>query len=93
MMELPEPFPESLSAVNEAEIVGVGCDDMDQFAEMLVSDVNGLVRHLGADGSRIVPFFGKRLAAEDVGAVMLGELLLHGLDLARTLNRPWEIAR
>jgi hypothetical protein len=93
MMDRPEPFPESLSAVNEAAIRAVGCGDLDQLADMLVSDVDDLVAHLGDDGSRPVPFFGMTHTAEAVGAVMLGELLLHGLDLARALRRPWVIGR
>lgn len=93
MMERPEPFPQSLSAMNESEIRAVGCQDLDQLADMLVADVDELVAHLGDDGARPVPFFGMRHTAEAVGAVMLGELLLHGLDLARALRRRWVIGR
>jgi uncharacterized protein (TIGR03083 family) len=93
MMERPEPFPQSLSAMNEAEIRAVGCTDLDQLADMLVADVDELSARLGHDGARPVPFFGMTHTAEGAGAVMLGELLLHGLDLARALRRRWVIGR
>jgi SCP-2 sterol transfer family len=93
MMESPEPFPESLSALDEAEIRAVRCSDVDELADMLVSAVDDLVGYLGDDGSRPVPFFGMKHTAEAVGALMLGELLLHGFDLARALRRPWVIGR
>lgn len=93
MMEHPEPFPANLSAVNEAEIRAVGSDDLRDLGEMLVADVEELLRRLGHDGSAPVRFFSMQHTAEGIGAVMLGELLLHGLDLARTVDRPWDISR
>lgn len=93
MMQHPEPFPDSLSALNEAEIHAVGSDDLHELAEMLIADVEELLRCLGLDGAASVPFFSMQHTAEGVGAVMLGELLLHGLDLAHTLDRPWDISR
>ncbi len=93
MMERPEPFPDSLSAMNDAEIRAVGSEDLHELADMLVADVEDLLRHLGTDGSAPVPFFSMQHTAQGLAAVMLGELLLHGLDLARTLDRPWDISR
>ena len=93
MMEQPEPFPASLSAVNETEIRAVASEDLHELADTLLADVEELLRHLGDDGSASVPFFSMQHTAQGVGAVMLGELLLHGLDLARTLDRPWDISR
>lgn len=93
MMKEPEPFPDSLSAVNEVEIRAVECDDVNQLAGMLMSDVEALLRQLGDDASASVPFFGMEHTTEGVGAVMLAELLLHGFDLARTVDQPWRISR
>ena len=93
MLETPEPLPESLSAVNDDEIRAVGSTDPQQLAESLVSEVAELVRVLGDDGDRAVPFFGMRHTVQGMGGVMLGELLLHGLDLAGPLRRPWPIRR
>jgi uncharacterized protein (TIGR03083 family) len=91
MMETPEPFPDSLSALNDDDIRAVGYTDPQQLAGLLVSEVSELVGVLGNDGDRAVPFFGMRHTAQGIGGVMLGELLLHGLDLARPLQRPWPI--
>jgi len=93
MMETPEPFPESLSVVNDDEIRSVGSTDPQQLAGQLVSDVAELIRVLDDDGDRAVPFFGMHHTVQGIGGVMLGELLLHGLDLARPLRRPWPIRR
>jgi hypothetical protein len=91
MMETPEPFPDSLSALNDDEIRAVDSTDPKQLAGLLVSEVGELVGVLGDDGDRAVSFFGMHHTVQGVGGVMLGELLLHGFDLARPLRRPWPI--
>jgi hypothetical protein len=58
---------------------------------VLVSNTRDLMAELGEDGDRPVPFFGMQHTAAGVGGVLLGELLVHGLDLARTFHRPWTI--
>jgi len=91
MLARPIPFPESLSAMNDAEIAALGIRDPDQLAGLLESDTAELLRVLGYAGDRVVAFFGMNHTVEGVGGVMLGELLLHGLDLARLTKRPWPI--
>jgi len=85
------PFPESLSALNEADLVAVGTLDPAELADLLEAETSNLLERLGEDGDQPVPFFGMRHTALGVGGILLGELLLHGLDLARALGRPWRI--
>jgi hypothetical protein len=75
------------------EIRTVGCDDLDQLADLLVAEVDDLLEQLGDDGSRPVPFFGMEHSVAGLGGVLLGELLLHGLDRARPQERPWTITK
>jgi uncharacterized protein (TIGR03083 family) len=85
------PFPESMSALNEAELRAVGIAATAELADLLVTETGELVAELGEDGDRAVPFFGMQHTVAGVAGVWLGELLVHGLDLARTLGRPWQI--
>lgn len=85
------PFPKSLSALNEAELREVGTTDPAELADLLDAGIADLLNALGGDGDRPVPFFGMEHTVSGVGGVMLGELLVHGLDLTRMLGRPWVI--
>jgi uncharacterized protein (TIGR03083 family) len=85
------PFPDSLSALNEQELVAVGTSDLGVLADRLESETADLLAVLGDDGDRPVLFFGMQHTAAGVGGIWLGELLLHGRDLARGLSRPWVI--
>lgn len=87
------PFPEKLSALNEAEIDAVGVTDPQELGDLLESETAQLLVLLGNNGNRAVPFFGMQHTVAGVGGVLLGELLLHGLDLARALRKPWRLRR
>jgi uncharacterized protein (TIGR03083 family) len=93
MTEKEVPFPERLSAMNEAEIDAVGVTNPQELADLLEAETAQLLDVLGNDGNRVVPFFGMKHTVAGVGGVMLGELLLHGLDLARALGKPWHLRR
>lgn len=55
--------------------------------------IAGLLDALGADGQRRVWYFTVAHTAAGIGAIMLTELLMHGLDLARANRQPWPITR
>lgn len=93
MLEGGMPFPESLSALNDAELDAVGTKDPAELANRLESETTNLLARLGDDGDQPVPFFGMQHTAAGVGGILLGELLVHGLDLARALDQPWVIRR
>jgi uncharacterized protein (TIGR03083 family) len=86
----PHPFPDSLAAENQREIDAVPERDPAALAALLESEVAELLVALGGDGDRTVWYFTVPHTAYGVGASMLSELLLHGLDLARG---PWPISR
>jgi uncharacterized protein (TIGR03083 family) len=91
MIDEPQDFPTSLTAMNEVELDAIGLNNPDELADRLRTDVHELLEVLGDDGERAVPFFSQTLTARHVGAVLYGEVLLHGLDLARTVGAGWSI--
>lgn len=91
MIDESQDFPASLTAMNEVELKAIGLGKSDELADCLRTDVDLLLENLGDDGEQAVPFFSLTLTAMHVGAVLYGELLLHGLDLARTVGASWSI--
>lgn len=87
----PQPLPNSLAADNERELAAVPERDPRALADLLTTEVAELLDMLGTDGQRTVYYFTIRHTAAGVGSIMLTELLVHGLDLARAIRRPWPI--
>lgn len=84
-------FPERVSALNQAEIEAIGPQDPKQLADLLEADTAELLNQLGHDGDRTVLFYGMQYSVVGVGGVLLGELLVHGRDLARMLGKAWAL--
>jgi uncharacterized protein (TIGR03083 family) len=93
MAGAPHPFPASLSAENQRELAAVPQRDPAALADRLEAEVAALLAAFGDDGQRRVWYFTVPHTAAGVGASLLSELLLHGLDLARASGRPWPITR
>lgn len=91
MMAAREPFPDSLAAMNEAEIEAISVRNPADLASRLKGGVRELVGLFGNDGTRPIPFFGMDQTVDGVAGVLLGELLLHGLDLAKVTGAAWTI--
>ena len=74
---------------------------LDQFPERDLTTLAGIIEdraaeaadRLGNDPTRRLYTFTVARTAASYGAVLLGELLVHGWDLARTLHRPWKISK
>ena len=84
-------FPERVSALNQAEIEAIGPQDPKQLADLLEADTAELLNQLSDDGDRAVRFYGMQYSVVGVGGCLLGELLVHGRDLARMLGRTWAL--
>ncbi len=91
VIETPEPFPASLAEMNQREIDALGIEDLDVLADLLHSQTVALLDILGDDPDRLVPFFEIELPVRGLCGVLLGEYLLHGLDLADHLDVQWQI--
>ena len=82
---------ESMADANAKDISDLGERDLAQLARLLVEDDEAALRAYGTDGDRPVQWTQYEMRARDGVAIWLGELLIHGLDLARTLGREWSI--
>jgi hypothetical protein len=82
----------SLAVYNDGEIAALGLRAPDALAELLLEGNEEVVSVYGRDLDRIVEWPQYRARARDSLRVWFGELLVHGLDLARTLDEPWPIA-
>ena len=93
MAQTPQPFPASLSAENQREVAAVSESDLRALATLLEVEVAALLAAFGGDGEQPVWYFTMAHTVAGVGAILLGELLVHGLDLARASQRSWPITR
>ena len=88
----PEPGVD-LTEVNLDRIAQVGERDPAVLADLLVEEARGVLAETAGQSAHLAyPFYGGSTATLAAGtAILLGEYLLHGLDLARSLGRPWRI--
>lgn len=93
MVQTPQPFPASLSADNQRAMAAVSERDPGALADLLEADIAALLEAFGDDGEQPTWYFTVQHTVSGVGAIMLSELLLHGLDLARACGRSWPITR
>lgn len=93
MAQTSQPFPASLSADNQREVAAVSERDPGALADLLEVEVTTLLEAFGDDGEQPTWYFTVEHTVAGIGAILLSELLLHGLDLARACQRPWPITR
>jgi hypothetical protein len=83
------------AAYNAAELARFGERDTRRLADLLVPCADAFldaaaVRH---DGERILTGTGLSMTVPTMTAALLGEQLIHGLDIARAARIPWPISR
>lgn len=93
MAQGPQPLPASLARDNHQALAAVPERDPDTLADLLTADVTTLLDTLGPDGRQRAWYFTLPHTVAGLGAILLTELLMHGLDLARALRQPWPITR
>lgn len=82
-----------LAAYNARELDEETERDPEELAAILASENEAVLDAYGADGDRGVRWYEVETSVDRAAAIWLGELLVHGLDLARTLGRGWPIHR
>jgi uncharacterized protein (TIGR03083 family) len=84
-----------LAARNQRKLGKVREKDPSDIARATRDELDAFVREASSQPSdaRFAAEVGPSLAVAEMGGVLLGEILVHGYDVARTLGRPWPIAR
>ncbi|MGH3932296.1 MAG: maleylpyruvate isomerase N-terminal domain-containing protein [Pseudonocardiaceae bacterium] len=93
MAQRSQPFPASLSAESHREVAAVAERAPEALADLLEVEVAALLEAFGDNGEQPVWYFTVEHTVVGVGGILLGELLLHGLDLARACQRSWPVTR
>jgi len=86
--------PDLLPALNDDEIRALGAPSMAELADRLGRDLAALceqIRGYGVDAPAFRFHGGGRIAADQALGILLGELVVHGHDVAGALGRPWAI--
>jgi uncharacterized protein (TIGR03083 family) len=86
--------PREVAALNDRQLHELDNVPIDDLANQLEREIRSVSERVRGYGSRIpeFQFHGGAIVPADLAlGVLLGELVIHGWDLAQTLNRPWEI--
>jgi uncharacterized protein (TIGR03083 family) len=88
------PLDRPMAEINAVEMDEVGTLEPAKLAELLErSNVEFLDATAGASGADRFVWFDVPMTVAEASGIYLGELLVHGHDLATTLGQPWEIDR
>jgi uncharacterized protein (TIGR03083 family) len=86
--------PRELGALNDAQIEALGEPGMEELAAGLRRELAALAAQVRAYGAAPPSFTfhgGEQVAADVALGILLGELVVHGWDVARATGRPWPI--
>jgi len=88
------PDPRDLAALNDTQIGALADLDMAELAARLRRDLTALAAQLRTYGTAPPSFTfhgGEPVAADVALGILLGELVVHGWDIARAVAHPWPI--
>jgi uncharacterized protein (TIGR03083 family) len=88
------PDPRDLAALNDTQIQALADLDMAELAATLRRDLTALAAQFRAYGTAPPTFRfhgGEPVAADVALGILLGELVVHGWDIARAVAHPWPI--
>lgn len=91
-----EETPSGRSAVaNATQLSEFTERDLSRLADMLVPAADDFIAAAGRRGAdeRFLTPNGLSMATPTMATALLGEQLIHGLDIARAVNSPWQISR
>ncbi len=86
--------PLDLPALNHDQIAALGASTVGDLAASLRRELATLQAQIQGYGNNMPSFRfhgGERVRADIALGILLGELLVHGWDVARALRRPWPI--
>lgn len=86
--------PRDLGALNDAQIEALAGLDVRELAARLRGDLTALAAQVRAYGGAPPSFTfhgGVEVAADVALGILLGELVVHGWDIARVTGHPWPI--
>jgi uncharacterized protein (TIGR03083 family) len=98
LSNIPDGSPaKARAAVNDRHLIDVAERDPRRLADMLEETAAGYLAAASAvgtpEGVAILTADGLVLEPAVMTCLLLGEQLVHGLDIARAANRPWRIGR
>jgi uncharacterized protein (TIGR03083 family) len=84
---------EGIAAFNEERLRGHAAEELPQLADRIEGGMKETVEELrGAGAERVVPWIGGvQITTGDLAGIILGELLVHGHDVARAAGGSWSI--
>jgi uncharacterized protein (TIGR03083 family) len=88
------PVVDDLAGLNDREIAALGHHDVGRLATELRASLAALYATVDGfgDAQPVYRFHGGRKVAADVAlGILLGELVVHGYDIAEAVGRPWTI--
>lgn len=88
------PTPDGVAGLNDEQIAALGTASAGELAARMQRDLAALRAQIEGYGDQMPTFRfhgGEQIRADIALGILLGELVVHGHDVARALGRPWPI--
>ncbi len=93
-LELPDfSQPSSVEEFSAATSADVGTTDPQELADMLVPELQKFIDRLGKDGDAPAKWYQHDLTVQQIGGVVLSELLVHHIDLVGATGEPKAVVK